>query len=1089
MTMSDDSFAQLVIEQGWLSADQLQHAFSSVEELRRAGVEIDLRGWMLVRGLVTNEQIERASGVSPPTPERPLGYDYLGRLPAHAGSIQEWVVAHQATGRRGVLRFAVEPAGTRFGLRNEARILAKLAGCSEAPRVLDSGEQGHFFFLELDLPEATTLFDLLQLEQPIPLVEVCCIGRDLARGLQAIHAAGVSWRNLKPSSVWRVGDGWTFFDFSVSCLDSDTWIPGELVGTTDYLAPEQIEGEHAPSSALDRYALGVVLYQLITGSVPYPADPASGLPEKIRKIVGDPVPDPKALRPDCRGALARLVRDLLAKRPSDRPRDLTKVAGTLDDLTIPTLASIPDTTPAAPVVPVSPEPGWPKHTPTRSPSSAVAPESLNLNLIQSVDEIQTNALFRPAALAHSAPSSRPRSVAESASMEELGSIRMAPDWARPAALPDKRPGAGAHIGMEDRAARLDDSNPSGFEDYAGRPTAPPAADRVVIRAGTKMGPFKIIDMIGQGTFGEVYLAEDTKSVLGTRVALKLPKQQRLGALELVGYQREAKLWKALSAARHPNVLELIDLQEYSGVIAFVMEYVDGPDLYRLARERGSFPLSEVVRIILAVIDALKVIHSKRVFHGDLKPSNILIRTEDGAVKVTDFSLSRSVTSTGLAEQAEVAGTIPYMAPEVWRGKTCLQSDIFSLGVMFYELMTGKRPFAGSTEQELKANVLAGEIVEPPSGLRPDLSHDVERIILRCLETAVEDRYGSVAELAEDLQNADTSRDLVARLADCVIEGTSEEDLAFMVEHDLPSKGYRGSDARSIMIEYCLGEDPTQVLSNCFNKPGLARLARKLGADLEGKYADADQYAQAILRQLGLATSGAPRGIRDSIARVSNLRHLLAQTHRADEVAEIALPASREYEKILRDLIRFYGHTLFGRFYERSLVRVARKRIADSKRDLSRATLGDLVAVLDALNDHLRGDSAEARYFSKTFRRDYAVPPALLKESGVIRIRNMFAHSHESLAASNLVELREKAEELVAGVVDFLQSIERDGIYPRVVAVESFVTDCFGRKYVFCRNDEGHREKVFTNVTIDPSRHYFFYPTTSSTSVYPILVPT
>jgi len=130
MTMSDDSFAQLVIEQGWLSADQVQHAFSSVEELRRSGVEIDLRRWMLVRGLVTTEQIERASVASPPAEERPLGYDYLRRLPPHAGSIQDWVVAHKATGRHGVLRFAVEPAGTRFGLRNEARILAKLPGCS-----------------------------------------------------------------------------------------------------------------------------------------------------------------------------------------------------------------------------------------------------------------------------------------------------------------------------------------------------------------------------------------------------------------------------------------------------------------------------------------------------------------------------------------------------------------------------------------------------------------------------------------------------------------------------------------------------------------------------------------------------------------------------------------------------------------------------------------------------------------------------------------------------------------------------------------------------------------------------------------------
>jgi hypothetical protein len=142
-----------------------------------------------------------------------------------------------------------------------------------------------------------------------------------------------------------------------------------------------------------------------------------------------------------------------------------------------------------------------------------------------------------------------------------------------------------------------------------------------------------------------------------------------------------------------------------------------------------------------------------------------------------------------------------------------------------------------------------------------------------------------------------------------------------------------------------------------------------------------------------------------------------------------------------------------------------------------------------LNEHLAGDSPEAQHFNKVFRRRHAVPPEHLTGSRITTLRNTFMHWNETLAQASLAKLRDVARDLLNEVVEFLQVMERDGIYPRLVMVESFVTDHYGRKYIFCRNDQGQVEKVFTQVAVDPCRHYFFHPTTNPMRIYPILVPT
>lgn len=714
-----------------------------------------------------------------------------------------------------------------------------------------------------------------------------------------------------------------------------------------------------------------------------------------------------------------------------------------------------------------------------NPPDGSADREINLSLIQSFADIGTNNVFLEQ------PALAPAVVAE-ASAPPKQSMRGDVPVACAASWIDGQQPPGQPMLGEVRFVK-----PGTFQGD-GPAAAPESSLLKSIRQGTCLGPYRILEPLGAGSFGGVYLAEDSQSMLGTRIALKIPHYQSLSLEELERYRHEAKLWRALSQDRHPNVLELHNLNRFDGVIAFVMEYVEGGDLKEFAARKwrqGPFPLAEALRIIRSIAEALKVIHAKRVYHGDLKPANILIRREDGTVKVTDFSVSRSVTRHGDVPERYYAGTQAYMAPEVFEGKATLQSDLFALGIVFYELIAGVPPFQADNVNDLIQTMRRGQLRGPASALRPDLPFPIERIILRCLEAALEDRYAAVGELIEDLQAVDTSQDLVARLAECVIEHAAPDDLAFFLQRDLPSRGYRGDDARSLMIEYCLDEDPEQVLLSCFSKPGLARLADRLGASAGDEYADRERYAQAILDRLGLASSENPRGIHESIRFLANFQHRLERVRDEASVAGLVTPAVREYEKVLHDLLRFYGQFLYGRSHERALARLARHRLANHKRDLSRATLGERIGVLQALNEHLAGDSAEARHFELVFRRRHTVPPDLLAASRVVTLRNAFMHGHETLAGANLAKMRDRARELFREILDFLQVLERRGIYPRIIAVESFVTDHFGRKYIYCRSDQGQTEKVFTNVTVDPSRHYFFFPTTNPMCIYPILIPT
>ncbi len=271
--------------------------------------------------------------------------------------------------------------------------------------------------------------------------------------------------------------------------------------------------------------------------------------------------------------------------------------------------------------------------------------------------------------------------------------------------------------------------------------------------------YRVHDRIGGGGMGEVYRATDMK--LGRDVALKLlPAELASDPQRLDRFRREAK---ALAALDHPGIVTVFSVEEADGVPFLTMQMVDGQPLDRLIPERG-MPVERILQIAIEFADALMAAHDKGILHRDLKPANVMV-TSEGRLKILDFGLAKIRDLGNKAGQSElptemktsegvVMGTMPYMSPEQISGRAVDQrTDIFSLGVILYEMATGRRPFQGSSSAELASAILR-DSPRPLAELRSDLPNSLVELIGRCLEKSVADRLPSVRHVRDRLRDAE-----------------------------------------------------------------------------------------------------------------------------------------------------------------------------------------------------------------------------------------------------------------------------------------------------------------------------------------------
>jgi eukaryotic-like serine/threonine-protein kinase len=259
--------------------------------------------------------------------------------------------------------------------------------------------------------------------------------------------------------------------------------------------------------------------------------------------------------------------------------------------------------------------------------------------------------------------------------------------------------------------------------------------------------YEILQILGEGGMGAVYKATDRE--LDRLVAIKVirPELARYPDV-LQRFKQELILARQIT---HRNVIRIFDLGEAEGIKFITMEYIDGRDLKSLVRQKGKFEPKEAVEVIVQVCRALEAAHAEGVIHRDLKPQNIMLDAQ-GKVSVMDFGIARSMDmGGGMTQTGALVGTIEYMSPEQAKGESLDgRSDLFSLGIIFYEILTGDSPFAADTAMASLYKRIK-ENARPPIELRPDIPRVLNDIVLRCLETDREKRYASATEILQDLE--------------------------------------------------------------------------------------------------------------------------------------------------------------------------------------------------------------------------------------------------------------------------------------------------------------------------------------------------
>jgi eukaryotic-like serine/threonine-protein kinase len=258
--------------------------------------------------------------------------------------------------------------------------------------------------------------------------------------------------------------------------------------------------------------------------------------------------------------------------------------------------------------------------------------------------------------------------------------------------------------------------------------------------GQVVGKYQILANLGSGGFGTVFLARDTW--IDKKVAIKVPHRQNGGADDLL---QEPRL---LAALDHPNIVGIMTAERVEGCFFIVMEYIKGESLEAVIDREKSLDLPRAVHYALQILKGVDHAHEASILHRDLRPANVLV-SESGVLKVADFGTSRLLEKS---HATTIIGSPPYMAPEQFKGRAVLASDIYSVGVMLYQMLTGSLPYFSPNPAQLEKLVAQGRLT-PPNLRNNRIPREISDIIMKSLAPEVTERYQRAGELIDDLATA------------------------------------------------------------------------------------------------------------------------------------------------------------------------------------------------------------------------------------------------------------------------------------------------------------------------------------------------
>ncbi|MBA3500832.1 MAG: serine/threonine protein kinase, partial [Deltaproteobacteria bacterium] len=627
--------------------------------------------------------------------------------------------------------------------RDEAKVVVKLSHGNLIP-VFDAGVVGGEMFLAMDFVEGRDLRAVwnrcAKKQVAFPIDVAVYIVKELCRGLAYAHSfpdLNLVHRDISPPNVLVSYTGevkLTDFGLASSTLKLEKTAPGIIYGKVAYMSPEQARGEKLDGRS-DMYATAIVLWELLTGRQLFP--PGKDQPQDLLARAKNPEP----LRPSKRAPRVPVELDeiclrALASSRADRYADCDEMRMALQTW----LAVNAPTTDG-----------------TRMSSflqELFAEDILRerAERVELMSRVRTRALTMP-------PTDELRRLVEKSDKVSIDDVAHITD------TPVRKPGSIGRRATDrgddgDDRRRVDDRRNSA-QRISLEGSAAALAQQLDEEAEPDLigievdGRYRVIELIGEGGMGKVYLAEHVE--IGKRVALKVlhPSYSRMPDL-VERFRREAR---AASKIGHPNIVDVTDSGTTGdGSVYFVMEYLEGVELGSIIEREGALDVSRALKIASQICRALAAAHAQGIVHRDLKPENVFLITRDGAadvVKVLDFGIAKTTEAEAARERRLTSpgmamGTPEYMAPEQAAGRAAdARCDVYALGAICYEMVTGIPPYSGDNFMEILTKK-ATQDPPPPISVRPELAPQVSDLVMAAMARNPDDRPQTMETLEYEL---------------------------------------------------------------------------------------------------------------------------------------------------------------------------------------------------------------------------------------------------------------------------------------------------------------------------------------------------